>query len=233
MRLYKKHGIGSVLPVTLKNKSESYFDIGLKSQVSAAAVKTADGVNVFLTNLSDTDSYNVYFPETQSYSLVKEHILTGKTLKSANYKNKNGIRLSVNEYDAKRRLVKYCVPRASVVVLELKENADNVFMPSLEVLTKDNKDVNAMSDISDKNTIVLKLKAKDYSGANKKVQVYLAKYLDGKAADVDLVNLDSGTIKNGYIGEFDISSHSEYDSIKIFVLDKQRLIPFIGQYEIK
>ena len=233
MRLYKKYGIGSVLPVTLKNKSESYFDIGLKSQVSAAAVKTADGVNVFLTNLSDTDSYNVYFPETQSYSLVKEHILTGKTLKSANYKNKNGIRLSVNEYDAKRRLVKYCVPRASVVVLELKENADNVFMPSLEVLTKDNKDVNAMSDISDKNTIVLKLKAKDYSGANKKVQVYLAKYLDGETADVDLVNLDSGTIKNGYIGEFDISNHSEYDSIKIFVLDKQRLIPFIGQYEIK
>ncbi len=233
MRLYKKYGIGSVLPVTLKNNSESYFDIGLKSQISAAAVKTADGVNVFLTNLSDTDSYNVYFPETQSYSLVREHVLTGKTLKSANYKNKNGIRLSENEYGQKRQLVKYCVPKASVVVLELKENGSDVFLPSFEALTKDNKDIRFMSDISDENTLVIKLKAGDYNGKNREMQLFFAKYLNGRLTSVEPVTVNTDKIKKGYVGEFDISERQMFDSIKIFVWDKESIVPFCEHYEIK
>lgn len=233
MRLYKKYGIGSVLPVTLKNKSESYFDIGLKSQVSAAAVKTADGVNVFLTNLSDTDSYNICLPSTKSYSLLKEHILVGKTLKSANYKNKNEISLKDSSFGPSKRIIKYRVPPASVVVLELKENSGGFFLPAVEVLTEKNEEVKSMSDLSDQDKLFLKLNAGEYTGENKNVLVFLAKYKDEVLTELSSIKLTSDMIKNGYSGKYDVSKQNMFDRIGIFVINEENLAPFTEKYEIK
>lgn len=234
MQLYKNYGAGDVLQVKITDKeNNTIYDVGTDSQISASAVKTQNGIDLFLTNLSETDAYNICLPSTKSYSLLKEHILAGKTLKSANYKNKNEISLKDITFGPLKRIIKYCVPPASVVVLELKENSGEFFLPSVEVLTEKNEEVRSMSDLSDQDKIFLKLNAGEYTGKNKNVLVILAKYKDEALTELSSIELTAEMIKNGYNKTYDVSKQNMFDRIGIFVINKESLAPFTEKYEIK
>ena len=90
-----------------------------------------------------------------------------------------------------------------------------------------------MSDIFDENVLVIKLKARNYSGKNREMQLFFAKYLNDKLTRIETVSLDTNKIKEGYVAEFDISERQMFDSIKIFVLDKESIAPFCEHYVIK
>lgn len=108
------------------------------ARAMTAAVKTDEGVNLFMVNQTDSEvKYNLHFSEG-SYKPVHKAEITGPTLDSDNYMEHNEISYTEEDIADGRYLTDYTVNPYSVTVLKLvpcEKDADEALKSKLGTVT--------------------------------------------------------------------------------------------------
>ena len=114
LEVYGENGVGNSVKCDVQIESNSTI-----SDVTAAAVKTDDGLNIMLTNPYQTDMNVKININSDEYLPVYKSVIDAKSLKADNYKN--GRKISYRISDEKEDISTYTIPARSVTVITLKK----------------------------------------------------------------------------------------------------------------
>lgn len=116
LEVYGNNGVGASVQCNVTSESTENI-----SDVTAAAVKTEDGLNIMLTNVNESAMNVKININSDEYIPVYKSVIDAKSLKADNYKN--GRKISYRISAEKEDISTYTIPARSVTVISLKRGA--------------------------------------------------------------------------------------------------------------
>ena len=177
-------------------------------RVSAMAVKTDSGIRLFLANTDESTDYTVTLSTSDSYSLAEKYLMYSDSLYAERNETANDIYTVRESYSSNKPINTVAVPKSSVLVLELINNAyaeNSIF--------------------ADKVTVSGKTVRLDCN-FDKECSVIAAFYdADGNLTDSKIRSVPGGETEAVF------ASDTKYDKIKLFKWSLNGVVPLANSEE--